>query len=706
MAFLSEKLISASGPKEETDSDFNLVTALYHFDGSNGAQNDSFVDSSSESHTVTPGSTPPTQGSFSPFSADEGKWSVFFDGNGDYLQIADSSDLEIGSSEFTMECWFFQRVDSGSGSSSHTLLSKWDNDGRKEFILRITENSSNQVLQWLSSSDGSNNDANFYGNTVITNDGWHHAAATRDSSNTIRLFLDGVLQSSTASQSSTYTGTHEFMIGANGTSGIQQYMDGFISNVRFIKGTALYTGSSYTAPTAPLTAVTNTKLLTCCSNRYRDKSSSGHFIDRSGNVSIKPFSPFNPSEAYSASVKGGSAEFDQVGTTYLDITDSTDFDFGTEDFTVEAWVYPNKPLITSTVPFALMLNGSGGALSNFYFGWTTYSSKGLVIYGGANIGSEYSGSVDHVPKMGGWSHIVYQRTSGTFNFYLNGTRVYNSADSGAFPDVTGVRVGVSEHYGSYYMGAFLSDLRVVKGSNVYSNASTLTLPTTPLTAVTNTKLLLNFTNAAIIDQTGKTNIKTVGNARLNTSVKKFGTASVEFDGTDDYIEVPPSTSIFNVISPQRGSWTYECFIYPKTVVDAGGYGCIFDTRTNNPDSDGVSLFYVGTASQKRLECYGPAAGGYYFSTANNSITLDQWQHVALVFDLDATNYPITCYVNGTSVGSSTTNTWYTRDSGRLIIGAQQAGYNEFTGFIDEFRVTNKARYTSNFTAPTKEFPNL
>ena len=224
MAFLSEKLISASGGVQEaTDDDFNLVTSLYHFDTTtDNGNNSTFLDSSSESHTITNGSTPPSQGSFSPFSAEEGKWSVFLDGNGDYLYIDDSSDLEIGSSEFTMECWFFQRADSGSGSNSHTLLSKWDNDGRKEFILRITENSSNQVLHWLSSSDGSSNDADFYGNTVITNDEWHHAAATRDSSNTIRLFLDGVLQSSTASQSSTYTGTHEFMIGANGTSGIQQ----------------------------------------------------------------------------------------------------------------------------------------------------------------------------------------------------------------------------------------------------------------------------------------------------------------------------------------------------------------------------------------------------------------------------------------------------------------------------------------------------
>ena len=52
MAFLAQKLISASGATEETDDDFNLVTALYHFDGTNGAQNNTFLDSSSNDNAL------------------------------------------------------------------------------------------------------------------------------------------------------------------------------------------------------------------------------------------------------------------------------------------------------------------------------------------------------------------------------------------------------------------------------------------------------------------------------------------------------------------------------------------------------------------------------------------------------------------------------------------------------------------------------
>jgi hypothetical protein len=55
------------------------------------------------------------------------------------------------------------------------------------------------------------------------------------------------------------------------------------------------------------------------------------------------------------------------------------------------------------------------------------------------------------------------------------------------------------------------------------------------TAITNTSLLLLAPNAGIFDNTGKNNLETVGNAQIDTSVKKYGTGSMEFDGTGDYL---------------------------------------------------------------------------------------------------------------------------------------------------------------------------
>ena len=70
------------------DDDFNLVTTLIPADGSNAAQNVTFLDSSANNLTVTAGSDVPIQGTFSPFCKDSGKWSVHFDGSDDYIKYS------------------------------------------------------------------------------------------------------------------------------------------------------------------------------------------------------------------------------------------------------------------------------------------------------------------------------------------------------------------------------------------------------------------------------------------------------------------------------------------------------------------------------------------------------------------------------------------------------------------------------------------
>ena len=91
---------------------------------------------------------------------------------------------------------------------------------------------------------------------------WHHCAFTR-SGNNIRLFLDGKLKLTDVTGFSVYDNTDDSLIvGSFRNDGAGDLMKGFISNVRVIKGTALYT-SDFTPPIRKLTNVTNTKLLCC-----------------------------------------------------------------------------------------------------------------------------------------------------------------------------------------------------------------------------------------------------------------------------------------------------------------------------------------------------------------------------------------------------------------------------------------------------------
>ena len=74
------------------------------------------------------------------------------------------------------------------------------------------------------------------------------------------MYVDGKLVV-TATDSTDYTDTQEVTIGAQNASD-SNVLNGYMSNVRIIKGTALYT-SEFTPPGTTLTNVTNTKLLCC-----------------------------------------------------------------------------------------------------------------------------------------------------------------------------------------------------------------------------------------------------------------------------------------------------------------------------------------------------------------------------------------------------------------------------------------------------------
>ena len=98
------KLIPSGAAAVESDTYFNLVTLLLPGNGTNGAQNNTFVDSSTNNFTVTrAGNT--TQGTFSPFS--QTGWSNYFDGSGDRLQVADNDVLDGFTGDFTIEFWVY-----------------------------------------------------------------------------------------------------------------------------------------------------------------------------------------------------------------------------------------------------------------------------------------------------------------------------------------------------------------------------------------------------------------------------------------------------------------------------------------------------------------------------------------------------------------------------------------------------------------------
>ena len=288
--------VSGSPP----DAQFNYVTMLLHGDGTNGAQNNTFLDGSTNNFTITRnGNT--TQGSFSPYGSN---WGNYFDGTSDYFTLGAQAAFSFGTGDFTIEGWFFINV-----NGTHAIIDFRPTSTNGAYIL-LAVNTSNQPYLYVNSSQ-------VITGSALTLNAWHHFALTRSGTST-KLFIDGTQSGSTYTDSTNYTvGASRPMIGSLGFNpGAGADLNGYLSNLRILKGTALYT-ANFTPPTSPLTAITNTSLLTCQSNRFIDNSANNFTLTVNGTPSVQRFNPFGTSTAYSTSVIGGSGYFDGTGIVLI-----------------------------------------------------------------------------------------------------------------------------------------------------------------------------------------------------------------------------------------------------------------------------------------------------------------------------------------------------------------------------------------------------
>ena len=646
------------------DPYFEYVTMLLHGDGVNGGQNNTFLDSSANNFTVSRAGNA-TQGSFSPYGT---LWSNQFNGSS-YIQPAASANLNINTNAFTIEAWVF--INAGTGYQAIYMFGPGQYDGLYYY---------NKTLVFYDTSAGA---ILISGASTIPIGVWTHVAATRDASNNLRIFVNGVTYGP-----ATYTtnlNDNQPRIGANKVATPSEFLNGYISNLRLTKSFALYT-SNFTPSTTPLTADAYTSLLTCQSNYLKDNSANNFAITNTGTVSVQRFSPFSPTSAYSTATIGGSGYFDGTGD-YLDINANTAFDFGTGDFTIEFWALQT---VTGGYPGVASITKTNPGVNNGYFNIELSESRGIFLHG--DLG-ECASSSAVVAGDRSWHHWAITRASGTWRLFKDGvslTLTTNTIGSNSFIGTDGIVVGSQVGSGStpayYPLTGYLSNFRVVKGTALYT--SNFTPSTTPLTAVANTQLLLNFTNGAIFDNAMMNDLETVGNAQISTSVKKYGTGSLAFDGTGDWLAGPntPNTNL------DGGDFTLEAWVYltdatSVSPIVAKGFG-----------SAGGYMMWV--QSTLRVRVY-DSGGTAYTATSSASVSSNTWTHIAGV----RSGNTITVYINGTASGTVSYSGTST-NSAVVEVGGYNSGTVSLNGYIDDLRITKGlARYTANFTPPTGAFPN-
>jgi hypothetical protein len=628
----------------------------------NGAQNNTFQDSSTNNFTITRnGNT--TQGSFSPYLPN---WSNYFDGSGDYLQAGTNSNLALGSGDFTIEGWHYCTGYNGGAALYSTINTYPSSTGLLFYIEtggRYTIDVNGIILQPVG--------------TAALN-AWVHWAVVRNGS-TLSIYINGT---SIGSVSSSTTFTDQYaVIGRTGAGENSNFFLGYLSNIRIVKGTAVYT-SNFTPPTAPLTAIAGTSLLTCQSNRFIDNSTNNFTITRNGDTRITPFSPFSSfvaTEGYVPATYGGSGYFDGTGD-YLIVPTADIFNVGTDNFTIECWMY----IISSPTYAPIFDTRSTGGLLNTVCGVinTAGVQKLDFVYAGARL----TGSINIYTSQ--WCHLAITRTSGVIRLFVNGTQDGSvTYATSIVPNGTNTWVGAGGKAGSpVYFNGSISDLRIIKGQSLYT--SNFVPPTAPLTAISGTSLLTNFTNGGIIDSAALNVAETVGNAQVSTSVKKYGSGSYYFDGTGDWCTIVDKPELrFGT-----GAFTVEFWLYLGVTGAARG---IIGKGT------GSTGWLISTNSSNNVVfTYGSST-----ITSTAALSGATWGHITVVRQGTGSNQT-KIYINGINDGMGTVSTDFNQTN-IMYVGANRTGGDALNGYISDLRLTNGvARYTTNFTPPIASLPQF
>ena len=421
----------------------------------------------------------PAVRTFNPFNINsrlfspDGYHSVHFDGN-DYLSIPNHADFQFGTGDFTVSFWIYIQYKTGGGIYCMT--------GGTTGYFAISHDSNGLIHV-----QSAHNNADIFTTSAPTRNRWHFMECSR-ASGTIRLFVDGALQKS-VSNSTNFNGTAGNLDICN--HGSEGQMPFFMSNLRVQKGVGITTS---TVPTLPLENTSSTGLLCLQSTTIIDNSASQHTITANGTEPDAITNAFNPYRSDNDLLARPDRYFstDFVGTNgnNLAVTPTSAIVLDGA-LTVEFWFKADTIVADGESPVILSFPTNG--THQIYF-QINVTNKYLTLISGVDVVK----TSNDVITTGKWYHVALGRDgSNNVSLWLNGTRV--STKSGNWTGYSGVTtIGSTSGnvlIGSYSStsGAFngcISNVRVVKGTDIYGVANTsITVPTTPLTAVTNTGLL-------------------------------------------------------------------------------------------------------------------------------------------------------------------------------------------------------------------------
>jgi hypothetical protein len=588
--------------------------------------------------------------------------SLLLDGTGDYL--SSTTPISLGTGDWTVELWL------RTGTANRVF-----------FDNRIPTASAG--VFFLSASGF----ASYYDNTTGTISGTTNCAdstfrhlAFSKSGTTLRIFVNGTVEYTATGYTQDMGTDRSCIIGAQFDGAIS--INGHIDEFR-ISNTARYT-ANFLAPNTPFVNDANTLFLM----HANGTDAATFFEDDNGAREQKGITAIGNAQVDTAQSKfgGASALFDGTGD-YLLVENLAGNITG--DFTFECWVRFNS--LPASNSFHMFVTGDGNRYFALLNNSGTYRWESSLMTGSNQYVARYTPSI----TTGVWYHIALIKSGSTLTFYQDGTSYAGSTIAGSMTStstlfVSGTNILGAYTSANYSLNGWLDEIRV---SNSVRYTTTFTPSTTPFTNDANTLLLVHAdgTDAStvfrddngIIGSTPKA-ITAVGNAQISTAQSKFGGSSALFDGTGDYLSIA-DTADFGFTA----DFTIEFWVRGTTLNE---YNVLYSNF--NFAFSGLYFAYWHNATKFSIFINGSER-----VSASTTLSTNTWYHISLV----RSGSTVTVYRDGTSIGTGT----YSGTVATPVItaiGINTDGFQHgWTGYIDEIRVSNIARYTASFTPATTAF---
>ncbi len=668
---------------------------LLHFDDANAAT--TFVDSSQYSRVLT------TVGSVNVAAVDlpvAAPMHVFGTGAGYWygasggLHVAGgtvSGDHTLGASDFTLDCR--ARRSAGSEGTYRYLFGYANPSSATPFGYALCINPTTNVVAFYGSFDGSTNAVAISGTTALAADTYYHVAVTR-SGNVWRLFVNGVQEATQTVAGTVYSdATLGITVGRRGGYTDVNHHDwvGLIDELRLKIGEADWT-ANFTPPTAAYTPNPDASTVLLL---HGDIDS--WFGDSSGINPATPMyaTPSNLVGVVQTAPKFGDGNFAFPANGGMSLPHSTRWEFGLFDFTIDWWEQRPAPgggvsvardYPTTYTPFMLGY-GVDRAI------YMTSDSSGSLAWNIAN-GIAYGFGTSPVST---WQHLALTRKGTVFKVFVNGQMVnWFHSSAGIAANANALVLGVAQLGAPTDLNGRIDEFRISRVARWTANFPVPTAPYDPANPEIydpHLAVLLHFDGTTFVDSSRTARpVTVVGTPTLSSAWSKFGGKSASFPGGGSWVSVPDSLDLMANLFP------FTIDFWMKSSVDSPICGQAY---FNSGADFQLGIMIAGDGSGRlRVQ----AGSGPQDSTLNfTSISSDYFngveKHVALVRNGNV----FTIYKNGVADGSSTVAINIMNSTMPWAIGRTTTAGTTYNGYIDEFRISNVARWTANFTPPTSAY---